>query len=78
MIVVRTAEKIRDIGEVGTDLRGDLDRGQSGPGAREALSVQSAPARTLGTSGFFVRPRSDHRVRQEVDLEEENWQELGH
>lgn len=31
------------------DLRGDLDRGQSGPGAREALSVQSAHSQHLAS-----------------------------
>lgn len=46
-----TAEKIRDRGSggVGMDLRGDLDRGQSGPGASEALSVQSAHSQHLAS-----------------------------
>lgn len=51
MVIVR--QRRLETGEVeesvGMDLRGDLDRGQSGPGAREALSVQSAHSQHLAS-----------------------------
>lgn len=51
MVIVR--QRRLETGEVeesvGMDLRGDLDRGQSGPGAREALLVQSAHSQHLAS-----------------------------